>query len=100
MPNLQNMGMANLIDNEKMKQVDKPIAYCMRLHEKSNAKSTMEGHWEMMGVETKVPFKTFTDTGFPLELIKKIEEVSGREVIGNKAASGVLPSTGEYCAPK
>ena len=97
MPNLQSMGMANLIDNEKMKHVDKPIAYCMRLHEKSNAKSTMEGHWEMMGVETKVPFKTFTDTGFPPELIKKIEEVSGREVIGNKAASGteIIKELGE-----
>ena len=97
MPNLQNMGMVNLIDNEKINRVERPIAYCMRLHEKSNAKSTMEGHWEMMGIETKVPFKTFTDTGFPKELIQKIEEVSGREVIGNKAASGteIIKELGE-----
>lgn len=96
-PNLFNMGLANLICNDKIKRCENPKAYHMRLHEKSNAKSTMEGHWEMMGVETSVPFKTFTDTGFPPELLKKIEEISGREVIGNKAASGteIIKELGE-----
>ena len=52
--------------------VENPKAYCMRLREKSNAKSTMEGHFEMMGVYTEVPFLTFTDTGFPNNLLKEI----------------------------
>ena len=56
--------------------------------EKSNGKDTMTGHWEMMGLEIKTPFQTFTDTGFPKELIEALEKETGHRVIGNKAASG------------
>ena len=48
----------------------------------------MTGHWEMMGINTQVPFKTFTDTGFPKELIDELEKRTGHKVIGNCAASG------------
>ena len=40
----------------------------------------MTGHWEMMGIYTKVPFKTFTDTGFPKELIDELEKKTGHKV--------------------
>ena len=57
----------------------------------------MTGHWEMMGLYTTEPFQTFTDTGFPPELIARLEELTGREIIGNKAASGteILEELGE-----
>jgi phosphopentomutase len=58
------------------------------LKEKSNGKDTMTGHWEMMGIQTKKPFITFTDTGFPPELIQELEQRCGRRIIGNKSASG------------
>ena len=48
----------------------------------------MTGHWEMMGLEVKKPFKTFSESGFPPELIKELERRTGRKVIGNKSASG------------
>jgi phosphopentomutase len=48
----------------------------------------MTGHWEMMGLEVTTPFKTFTETGFPPELIAELEKRTGRKVIGNKSASG------------
>ena len=48
----------------------------------------MTGHWEMMGLHITKPFKTFTDTGFPPELIAELEKRTGHKVIGNKAASG------------
>ena len=48
----------------------------------------MTGHWEMMGLEIKTPFQSFTDTGFPKELIEALEKETGHRVIGNKAASG------------
>ena len=48
----------------------------------------MTGHWEMMGLHITKPFKTFTDTGFPPELIGELEKRTGHKVIGNKAASG------------
>jgi phosphopentomutase len=68
--------------------VEQPLAYFAALQERSNGKDTMTGHWEMMGIETKKPFITFTDTGFPPELISQLEQRCGRRVIGNKSASG------------
>ena len=58
------------------------------MNEKSLGKDTMTGHWELMGLEIKVPFKTFDQNGFPEELIKALEERTGRKVIGNKSSSG------------
>ena len=67
------------------------------MREASNGKDTMTGHWEMMGIYTTKPFKTFTDTGFPKELIEELERRTGRTVIGNKSASGteILEELGE-----
>ena len=45
------------------------------MKEQSNGKDTMTGHWEMMGIHTTKPFKTFTETGFPQELIDELEKV-------------------------
>ena len=41
-----------------------------------------------MGIRTVTPFQTFTETGFPEELIKELEKRTGRKIIGNKSASG------------
>ena len=67
------------------------------LSEKSNGKDTMTGHWEMMGILTTKPFITFTEHGFPKELIEELEKRCGRRIIGNKSASGtqILDELGE-----
>ena len=51
----------------------------------------------MMGLLTTKPFVTFTDTGFPPELIAELEKRCGKKVIGNKSASGteILDELGE-----
>ena len=97
MPNLQKLGMANLCKLKQVPPVDNPLGRCMTLKEKSLGKDTMTGHWEMMGLHITKPFKTFTDTGFPPELIKELEERTGHKVIGNKSASGtaILDELGE-----
>ena len=87
-PNLKRLGMANLCPLKQVEPEGEPLAYYTRLNEKSRGKDTMTGHWEMMGLEVTTPFKTFTETGFPQELIKELEERTGRTVIGNKSASG------------
>lgn len=87
-PNLQKLGLANLKPLKQVEPVDKPLAYYMPMKEKSNGKDTMTGHWEMMGIHTTKPFVTFTETGFPKELIEQLEEKFGRQIIGNKSASG------------
>ncbi len=96
-PNLQKLGMANLCPLKQVEPAEKPLAYYTKLKERSRGKDTMTGHWEMMGLEVTKPFKTFTETGFPPELIHELEERTGHKVIGNKSASGteILDELGE-----
>ena len=96
-PNLKKLGMLNLHPAGNMQGVEKPIGRYMRVSEASNGKDTMTGHWEMMGIKTEKPFKTFTDTGFPPELIAELEKRCGKRVIGNKSASGteIIEELGE-----
>ena len=97
MPNLQKMGMANLTPLKCVESAEKTSGYYGKLREKSKGKDTMTGHWEMMGLEVTKPFKTFTETGFPPELIAELERRTGHKVIGNKSASGteILEELGE-----
>lgn len=87
-PNLQKLGMANLHPLKQVEAVAKPLGHYGKLREASTGKDTMTGHWEMMGLHITKPFKAFTDTGFPPELIAELEKRTGHKVIGNKAASG------------
>ena len=97
MPNLQKMGMANLTPLKQVEPVEKSLVDYAKLNEKSRGKDTMTGHWEMMGLEVTKPFKTFTEHGFPPELIAELEKRTGHKVIGNKSASGteILDELGE-----
>jgi phosphopentomutase len=88
LPNLRKLGLANLKPVKHVPPVENPIGCYGALKEISNGKDTMTGHWEMMGIHTKKPFITFTDTGFPPELIRELEQRCGRKIIGNKSASG------------
>ena len=96
-PNLQRLGLANLKPLKQVKPAEHPEGYFMAMNEASNGKDTMTGHWEMMGIRTDKPFITFTEHGFPKELIDELEKHCGRKIIGNKAASGteILEELGE-----
>ena len=87
-PNLQKLGMANLHPLKGVEPAKKPLAYFAKLNEASAGKDTMTGHWEMMGLHVTTPFQTFTETGFPKELIDELSKRTGRTIIGNKSASG------------
>ena len=87
-PNLQKLGMANLHQLKQVAPAEKPMGYYTYLYEASTGKDTMTGHWEMMGLHITKPFKTFTDTGFPKELLDELSARTGRVIIGNKSASG------------
>lgn len=90
--NFKKLGYYNILDNTHKKT----SAYYTKAKEISNGKDTLTGHLEMMGIITVKPFKTFLN-GFPDELIKEIEKISGRKVIGNCAASGteIIKELGE-----
>ncbi|MFA5459466.1 MAG: phosphopentomutase [Bacilli bacterium] len=85
-PNLEKLGLLTLLTPQETNS----IAYYATATPVSNGKDTLTGHYELMGLETKVPYQRFTDTNFPSELIKEIENQTKRPVIGNVAASGTV----------
>lgn len=87
-PNLQALGLANLCPLEGVAPVSRPKGCFTRLKEASTGKDTMTGHWEMMGLHITKPFKTFTENGFPRELLDELSARTGHVIIGNKSASG------------
>lgn len=96
-PNLQKLGLCNLTEVEGNSALDNIDSYVVKLKESSVGKDTMTGHWEIMGVYTTQPSVTFTDTGFPQELIDELEKRTGYKYIGNCAASGteIIKELGE-----
>ena len=96
-PNLQAMGLCNITEAKGNPPVENPTAYYGKLKEKSVGKDTMTGHWEIMGVHTTRPAVTFTETGFPKDLLDELEAQTGHKFIGNYAASGteIIKELGE-----
>jgi phosphopentomutase len=64
-----------------------PRGACGRMAEASAGKDSVTGHWEMMGVVLERPFPVFPN-GFPADLLAEFSRLTGRGVLGNKAASG------------
>ena len=87
-PTWKKLGIDSIAKIDGYNKIKGQLAYTAVVEEISNAKDTLAGHWEMMGVETSTPFPTFTENGFPPELISELEKAIGRKVIGNKSASG------------
>lgn len=87
LPNMEKMGLGNITDIEGVAKNDNAIGYYGKSMEKSKAKDTTSGHWEIAGLISKKPFNTYPD-GFPQKTIKAIEEMSGRKVVCNKPYSG------------
>ena len=96
LPNLGELGLSNIRPIQGVDAAAKPLASYGMMQEISAGKDTMTGHWEIMGLYIDTPFRVFPN-GFPSELINKIESFSGRQVIGNKPASGteIIKELGE-----
>lgn len=95
-PNLEKLGLGMIKKAPGISAVSSPEASYGIMEEASQSKDTMTGHWEMMGLYIGEPFQTFPE-GFPPDLIGKLEEATGRKVIGNKVASGteIIEELGE-----
>ncbi|WP_078545929.1 phosphopentomutase [Litchfieldia alkalitelluris] len=87
MPSMEKLGLGNIKEVQGIAKVDAPLAYYSKMEEASNGKDTMTGHWELMGLYIDTPFRVFPN-GFPDELLNELKERTGREIIGNKPASG------------
>ena len=96
-PNLNYLGIGDITSAKGSEKVSHPHSYVTRLHEASKGKDTLTGHCEMMGILTTKPLITFTDTGFPKELMDELAKRTGRKLLGNYSASGteILKELGE-----
>ncbi|MGD9887368.1 MAG: phosphopentomutase, partial [Bacilli bacterium] len=96
-PTLQKMGIGNITDVNNALPVDHPLASFGKMREISVGKDTLTGHWELMGVHVTKSFPSFTDNGFPIELITELEKRTNHHFIGNVAASGteIIKELGE-----
>lgn len=95
-PNLRSLGIDRICPISKI-DTSLDHAYALAMNEASLGKDTLTGHYEIMGLLVTKPFKTFTETGFPKELIDLLEKKWNRKIIGNCAASGtkIIQELGE-----
>lgn len=96
LPNFKKMGLGNIENILGVEPVDKPTALYGKMNERSAGKDTTTGHWEITGIILDNPFPVFPN-GFPKDFIKEFQKCIGREVLGNKAASGtkIIEELGE-----
>lgn len=87
LPNLRRLGLFNIDGMDWTEPEAAPIGAFGRMRESSMGKDTTIGHWEIAGVVSPKPLPTFPD-GFPPEIIRNFEKLTGRKVICNKPYSG------------
>ena len=96
-PNMLNLGWGNIdgVLNGDL-AIEEPIGCFGRMAEASKGKDTTTGHWEIAGLKTDVPFKTYPE-GFPREFMDAYEKAIGIECLGNYPASGtqIIEDLGE-----
>ena len=87
MPNMAKMGLFNIDGVECGTKVANPTAKIARMKEASKGKDTTIGHWEIAGIISKKPLPVYPE-GFPVELLERFSEMTGRGVLCNKPYSG------------
>lgn len=84
-PNLEKLGFTNTVNMTDKEDVD---AYYTIARPTNIGKDSLTGHYEIVGIKSTQPFKTFSEKAFPIELLQRIEQVTGKRVIGNKVVNG------------
>lgn len=86
-PNMTRLGLAN-IDGCTLPPYTGPITGAYgKCAEKTHAKDTTCGHWEIAGYSLEKPFLTYPN-GFPRDFLDAFEQRVGRGTLGNTVASG------------
>jgi len=85
-PNMELLGIGNLTNIKGVTPETNSGAYG-KMMEMSKGKDTTVGHWEIAGLVRETPFPSYPN-GFPDEVIKAIEEKTGRGILCNLPYSG------------
>ena len=97
LPHLEKLGLGCIDTLPGVGCPEEPEAFYSKMDEISKGKDTMTGHWEIAGLNITEPFKVYPD-GFPQALLDAIREATGRDIVGNKPASGteIIKEYGEH----
>ena len=79
LPNLEKIGFLNTLKMNNMES----DAYYTIARPKNKGNDSVSGHYELMGIETSISYKTFGDKGFPRELLEEIVKKTKKGIIGN-----------------
>jgi len=86
-PNLDRLGL-RAIGGTSFYQGKEGVTGCYgKAAERTHAKDTTCGHWEIAGLVMEKPFRTYPN-GFPEEVMEEFEQKIGRGTLGNCTASG------------
>lgn len=90
LPHMAALGLGNIQgeDIALLGKTEAPAGAFGKMAERSIGKDTTTGHWEMAGIITERPFPTYTEQGFPKEVMDAFEAAIGTKTLGNYAASG------------
>ncbi|HEY3332698.1 MAG TPA: phosphopentomutase [Capsulimonadaceae bacterium] len=96
LPTLEAMGLGKVAALAGVSAKGPALGGFGRCAEQSAGKDSVTGHWEMMGIVTKIPFPTYPN-GFPADFIVELEQAFGTKIIGNVASSGteIIKNLGE-----
>ena len=87
LPTLRALGLNRVAAIGASEWNESAVGAVGRMAEASAGKDSVTGHWEMMGVVLERAFPVFP-RGFDRSIIDEFSRLTGRGVLGNKAASG------------
>ncbi len=87
LPALEQLGLGCCAPLAGLRATAEPQAAFGAAQPRSAGKDSTTGHWEICGLILERPFPTYP-RGFPSEVIEEFSRLTGRGVLGNKAASG------------
>ena len=92
LPELVSLGLNNIDGvarsdgGRRLAPVAAPRAAHARLAERTPAKDTTAGHYEIVGLVLQHPYRVYPK--FPPDVVRDLEKETGVEFLGNEAASG------------
>jgi phosphopentomutase len=87
LPVLERLGLGSALALDGCPPAAGPVLHG-RLHPLGPGKDTISGHWELMGVVTPGPLRTYPD-GFPADVLARLRAATGRGVLCNQPYSGI-----------
>jgi phosphopentomutase len=96
LPNLEKLGLGNIAPIQGVAPQIKPLANFGKMGEQAPGKDSTSGHWEIAGCILDLAFPTYPN-GFPPEVLDPFRKRIGRDILGNKPASGteIIKELGE-----